>query len=468
MSMKVCKRGLNDIWINENNGQVRICGWSNFYIGSLLESTIEEIWHGEKAKAFRESMLDGSYRYCNHAKCPHCANEQLEDMLVEYKIPELPKYASLSYQLQCNYACKFCRTEHYIPCECERNNYIKIESEIKKMLPGLQTLSSNGAGEFFCSDSIMHFISENTINPKTNILIETNGSLFNEMNWKKIEKLGKHNLEVAVTVHSFNEDTYKYLSGTNLPVKNIMDNLKFISKLRDEGIINKFEIATVICERNFRDMPQFVEKCLNEYSMDKIRLRFFEPYGVMDTSTEWFYDVRNEFHPYYDEFVSVMSNKIFDNPKVWKWQGNTKSLQSENPFVLEKRRGIALAQLILSKDDNKVADFIQKHNINKVALYGASDIGKACAKLLNAYGIGIHTIFDTYSCNNDEIVQENDFKIHIVEPNESNINDFDLIIVTTDTYYVQIHENLMRLQYKGRILSLSEIMNWDGEICECC
>ena len=60
MSMKVCKRGLNDIWINENNGQVRICGWSNFYIGNLLESTIEEIWHGEKAKAFRESMLDGS------------------------------------------------------------------------------------------------------------------------------------------------------------------------------------------------------------------------------------------------------------------------------------------------------------------------------------------------------------------------------------------------------------------------
>ena len=72
---KVCRRGLNDIWINEADGRVRMCGWTNFFIGNLTENTIEEIWNGELANEFRKSMLDGSYMYCNHSKCPHCAND---------------------------------------------------------------------------------------------------------------------------------------------------------------------------------------------------------------------------------------------------------------------------------------------------------------------------------------------------------------------------------------------------------
>ena len=49
------------------------------------------------------------------------------------------------------------------------------------------------------------------------------------LNWEKIKNLGKHELTVAITVHSFEQDTYQYLSGTNLPVSQVIDNLKFIS-----------------------------------------------------------------------------------------------------------------------------------------------------------------------------------------------------------------------------------------------
>ena len=85
--------------------------------------------------------------------------------------------------------------------------------------------------------------------------IETNGSLFNEKNWKKVENLSRFNLHVAITVMSFEEEAYQYLSGTKLPVSNIIDNLHFVKELRERGIINYLELATVYQEGNFRTLP---------------------------------------------------------------------------------------------------------------------------------------------------------------------------------------------------------------------
>lgn len=454
MGKKVCKHGLNDIWINGADGSVRMCGWSNFFIGKLTENSIEDIWNGKLAEEFRKSMLDGSYRYCNPSKCPYCANNQLGDNLVDCEIPELPTMCSLSYQLECNYVCKFCRETRYIPCECEMEQYRMIENEVKKIVPHLKILSSNGAGEFFCSDSIINLLNTVQLPENIQINIETNGSLFNERNWNRIRKLENYDLNVSVTVHSFNENTYKYLSGTTLPVEQIRKNIEFISNLRKQGIIRRLEIATVVCERNFREMPEFVETCLSNYEMDTIRLRFFEPYGVMDLMTEWFYDVRNEYHPYYKEFIEVMKNPIFNHPKVWKWQGETKSLQLENPYVLEKRRGEALAKLLIDRNaEVKIANYIKYYQINNVALYGASIIGKAFCKELNNYGLNIEVIFDTYA-------QDNAYDDYaIMSPSKELVNKYDLIIITADTFERQIVETLQRMEYKGKVITMSCLLN---------
>ena len=454
MKEKVCRHGLNDIWVNENTGNVRMCGWSNYFIGSLVENSIEEIWNGELAEEFRNSMLDGSYRYCNSSKCPYCANEQLDELMVDYKVPEYPEFCSVSYQLQCNYKCKFCRSDYYKPCDCERDNYSKIEKEIIKLLPHLKTLSSNGAGEFFCSDSIIKVLTSEKLSEKLKISIESNGSLFNRENWNKIKFLGNHELAVAITVHSFEEKTYQYLSGTNLPILQILDNLKFISELRDKNIINRFEIATVVCERNFRQMPEFVEKCLNSFSMDTIRLRFFEPYGVMDVNTEWFYDIRNEYHPYHDEFVKVMSNPIFENSKVWRWQGETRSLQKESPYILEKKNAYALSNFIMLDDaENLMKCYMSNNDIKTIAIWGASYIGKALVKIFkDNYGVTITTLFDSY------IKEECEENYQVKGATVENIKGFDMIIISTETFSYQIRESIERLNYKGKILSLAELI----------
>ena len=454
MRKRVCKHGLNDIWINGAEGSIRMCGWSNFFIGKLTENTIEELWNGTLANQFRESLLDGSYRYCNSAKCPYCANEKLNENLVDYIVPKYPTMCNLSYQLQCNYSCKFCRETKYTSCECENENYVKIEKEVKKILPYLKVLATNGAGEFFCSSSIMKLMLSSELSSKTSIEIETNGSLFTPENWKKIKKLGDHRLTLYVTVHSFDEATYQYLSGTDLSVNQVINNLKFISELRKNEIVNEFQIATVICERNFRQMPEFVKKCLSEFAMDSIRLRFFEPYGVMDANTEWFYDVRNEYHPYHEEFERIMLNPIFDDAKVWKWQGDTKSLQAESPYVLEHRNYLDISSMILMDNlKNKLDKYFEEKNVHNTAFWCAGQGGRAYIKMMQYQGINIDTIFDMGEC------EKNENNYNIVYPTSTAVNQFDMIVITQNTYATIIKEQLIRLKFNGIVKRIHEIIN---------
>ena len=449
MNKRVCRHGLNDIWINPENGNVRICGWTNYFLGNLTENTFNELWNGEKAKIFRDSMLDGSYRFCNPAKCPYCANEKLDEHLTDYKVPEYPEYCSLSYQRECNYVCKFCRKEK-ITTKCD---YDSIEKEIAIIIPHLKRIGMNGAGEFFCSQSIMNLIKESKLDNISDVLIESNGSLFNELNWAKIEKLGEKNLSVDITVHSFNEKTYQYLSGTSLPINNIIQNLYFISSLRNRGIVNKFEIATVVCERNFREMPEYVKFCLDNFSVDTIRLRFFEPYGVMSKTTEWFYDVRNVYHPYHDEFVDVMRDPIFNNPKVWKWQGETDSLQKESYYELEHKNTVDFSKMYRCENLGKLVVLWKKHNnIEQWALYGASYLGRSYSKLFADNGHPISAIFDTYE------EEKEDNGVAIKRPRYEELEKYQCIIITNNTVSDRIKEELMRNQYKGKILLMSDFI----------
>lgn len=449
---KVCKMGLESIWINNADGAVRMCGWTNYFIGNLTQSSIEELWHGERAEEFRQSMLDGSYRYCSSGKCPYCANNTKDDLMVDYIVPEYPKFCSLSYEWACNYICKFCRSERYIPEANEKEKLRIIERELNKFINQLETLTANGAGELFCSPSIINILKNVECEKDTKIELESNGSLFNEKNWREISNLAKYDLKVYITVHSFNENTYQFLSGTKLPISNIIHNLHFIQKLRKKEAINYFEIAVVVCERNFREIPDFVRKCL-EFEPDSIRLRFFEPYGVKNRAIEWFYDIRNPYHPYYEEFVKMMEDPILSNPKVWKWQGTTLSELGEHPYFVEQKKVKILNTLMTSVNVEKnIKTFLQEQQINKLALYGYGYVGQAFAAFLDLNHIDISAILDSYVENSCHLGNR-----EVLKPCREDINRYDIIVITSAAC-IEIKDRLLDLEYKGYIISIEEFI----------
>ena len=393
--MKICKNGLNFIQVYDDYGNVRICGWTKDgdNIGNLISNSFEEVFNSEKALAVRQRLICGDYSKCKVDDCPWLARGEIGENLQEIEeIPQYPDWVYLAYENVCNYNCITCTMHERMKATDKKElekRYDKIDYELSKILPHVKRVSANGQGEIFVSKRIMKLLSEwKPLAPaeECSVVIETNGSLFDEEHWKIIENLGKYHLTVSVTVMSFNEHTYQRLSGTKLPITKIEENLRYIYGLREKGIINDLRIATVVSESNFRELPEFTRRCIEEFGADYVRLRNFVPWGKRPIETEWFMDVRNPYHPDHEEYLDVMKHPIFKHPAVHDWSGGRGTSLGPHPDMkrlsIEKKK--VKIQSLYINDESTFIDAIAKYipKGSKIAIYGIGDIGKTIHKAL--------------------------------------------------------------------------------------
>lgn len=417
--MQMCKRGAGYVQVADENGTVIGCSWAkNNIFGNLNEKSLYEIYHGEAANNFRKKRLNGDYSDCSVDCCPYIANGTLqEEMIEEEQIPEYPDHISLSFEGKCNYKCTCCTSHNHMDkvLDCDNEKRI-IEERIADVIPYAKTISAHGTGELFVSKRVMKVLGEwKPVCEKEDIevLLETNGSLFDEHNWKQIEKLGNYKMHIAVTVMSFYEPVYQYLSGCKYPMEKIISNLHFMKSLREKNIINTFEIATVLQEQNFREMPEFTKRCIEEFGADIVRIRGILPGGRLDESDQWFMDVRNPKHPYYAEYIKVMKHKIFKHPKVMLWQGGADSNTREHPWkgnssANEKKIIDILNKMIMLDDlSSKLNKYFNDNNCGRIGLYGMGNIGKALIKLLDEEVFAFDAIID----NNKVGAKNDDYEI---------------------------------------------------------
>ena len=386
--MKLCRRAVEFIQVVNEEGEVRICGWlkDGGVIGKLTENTMEEIYHSAEADLIREYHLNRDYSNCRPNACPYVANNNVEDNFIELEeIPKFPPALYLAYENVCNYRCVMCG----IPDCMKRVNAVerekkleKVDSELLKILPHVKKISANGLGELFVSKHILKLLAEwkpLAAPEECSVILETNGSLFNEKNWSQIANLGQYNLHVAITVLSFDEDIWQELSGTSLPISTLIDNLHFVKSLREKGIIDHLEIATVYQDKNFREMPQFAKRCIEEFSADIVRLRPFEPWGVVDMQG-WLRDVRNEYHPHHKEFLEVMKDPILKHPKVHDWGGGRQSGLGPAPYVVTRARYRLMENIFCNNRFEAVVKDAVK--TDQVAIYGMAVTGRALTSFL--------------------------------------------------------------------------------------
>lgn len=467
--MKICERGLNFIQVIDVHGKIRVCGWNRGgVIGSLLENDLSTIYHGKAADRVRQPMFDGTYADCQVDHCPFLANGTLDEHSIEIdEIPEYPSELYLAYEGICNYHCTCCTSYMNMIEAKERDwseNYDKIEDSLRDVLPHIKKISANGRGELFCSKRIMNILANwKPLAPdeEVSVLLETNGSLFNETNWAKISNLGQYHLSVDLTVMSFHEDAYQYLSGTKLPVQNIINNLHFVRKLREENVINYLEIATVMQERNFREMPEFVYRCIEEFGADNVRLRPIMPGGPLDPRVQWFMDVRNPYHPYYAEYKRVMQNEIFKHPKVLLWSGDLDSSRGAYPAERELTYAEQIRVITDTDDfDKKLELYLKNNNLKWVVPYGITPVTSALIRQIEINKtIDIPAVLDKYS------KVEKVRNISIYNPLDFLENDKEsLIVITVFGREEEIKKDLERMGKKGKMIKTQELLQELG----CC
>lgn len=465
MSRKICERALNWIQIIDYKGTIRLCSWMrDNIIGSLSCQNIKQIYHSERAYDLREKLMNGDYSLCNIDECPYLAMNDMNNHMIEIDdIPEYPTELYLGFEEICNYSCTCCNIQHTMRMNKEKNlqdGYDKIEEQLKELLPHLKKISANGLGELFCSKRTLKLLSEwKPLSPaeEISVVLETNGSLFDNTHWKQISNLGQYNLSVAITVMSFDEVTYQYLSGTTLPICQIEENLRFVKNLREKEIINYLELATVVQERNFRTLPEFVKRCIEEFGADAVRLRPYAPSGSQKPEIEWFMDVRNPNHPYYTEYRSVMENVIFKHPKVKDWSGGRDTFNlKEFPYSTLKWSNLVekcLTNIILNID--AVLEQVRNHikESGPVVIYGFGNMGKSLAKLLMDKGIVPEYILDKNKSH------DTFWGIEIYNMIEVGKLDKKVTVIITPLRQIEeIRGDLLKREYQGNFLCIKDIV----------
>jgi radical SAM protein with 4Fe4S-binding SPASM domain len=324
--MKFCKRPFELFNLFNEDGDVSVCSWllPEFKIGNILEQDVDEIWHSEAAKQCRESVLDGSFRYCRREICTYLFRDELPEIKNESDTvtADMPVDIRVAFDRTCNLTCPACRDRVYVPTERQKANMDIIYEKIFPYLQHASRFNFGGRGEPFVSPFYMRVLENfKPENPKTLIRFETNGVLFNEENWNKIAHLAKCNLHVYVSVDSLYAPTYNYLRrGGNL--EKVKNNLKFISKLRKKEDIKMLTIVMVVQESNFREMPDFVRYGLDVLGVDQVSFMPIYNKGNMSEAEMLVKDVLNPAHPYHQEFMKIMEHPLVKQPRVRIWTGD--------------------------------------------------------------------------------------------------------------------------------------------------
>ena len=222
----VCNLPFGDVEI-QSNGNVYLCcpGWNPASIGNLLEEDMYSIWNGEKAKVVRDSMTDGSYRYCNSKTCPAMiagGGDRIvpKDTFVDPKL-EFPKNMAFSVDNTCNLVCPSCRTYKIITLENDAHQRaLKIlrtafSSVFNEPHDQPITLTFDGVGEIFFSPVYREiFETEEVFQhpekwPGFRTVLCTNGTMMTEKIQQKYKILFERSIGVRLSIDAGNKESYE-------------------------------------------------------------------------------------------------------------------------------------------------------------------------------------------------------------------------------------------------------------------
>lgn len=457
--MKVCERAFKQVYIYPN-GDVKVCGWTYQCVGNLLESSLEEIWNGEMANKVRQTILDGSYSCCNKVACPHCANDSLPDLTEEEMdkitvLGNVPTEFNIAFDYTCNHACPSCRHGVFKPDPGYKTRMNNIYEKCFNAFQNAKLISMCGNGDCFSSPYMMRILAElNPTHQDTQICLETNGVLCDERHWEKLKHLEAYNINVTVTPNSFERQTFKYLSGGFDNVDKVIQNLYFLKELRKENRIKKFDISIVVQDTNYKELPAFVHRCIEDFECDCVVIKPVYYWFALTPEEYWFKDILNPKHPYFNDYMEVLKDPILQHEKVFFW-GGAKNIHKakEHPAYNFKMYFDVFANIMKNDEPEKALEkALLKKGCDRVALYGVNDMSQMMYRLLKKTRIQVVGFIDR-DAKVDEFCGMKVTKFDTYDPKM-----VDTILVSNFAFLSNITKDLRFREFKGQIIPFDEII----------
>lgn len=316
-------------------GNARVCcaSWNPAIIGNVLKEDIVDIWHGEKINIIRNSIIDGSYKYCNHAVCPRLRqNKELiekKDFLNPLRL--IPLRISFLVDFSCNLVCPSCRNSKIN--NIDNDDFNKTFSILNTVTSSLFkephndpiSIGFDGAGEVFQSYAYRKFFETNRIFlepecwPNLDFNIQTNGTMLTEKIQKKYSKWLKKVSLFSISVDAGDKESYeKVRVGGDWDL--FWENIDCLYNNTIKNTDMYWNLNVIVQDQNFRSIPKLIDIVSNRYKENLPRIKLSRILNWGSFTTEQFLKkaVWMPEHPDYQELQEIFNLQEFKRYKRMK------------------------------------------------------------------------------------------------------------------------------------------------------
>ena len=296
----------------------------------LNEIPLKDVYNSEPVIDVRNSILDGSFKYCSKELCPHLSklvNQGIATGPIQLKSnsyhtspiikSNTPDYLVMNFDRTCNYKCPSCRVDLIVESSEGIQRIEKTISEIDEYYSKhVKTLYITGTGDPFVSVSFRNYL--RNFNPKkypqlTNIHLHTNASMWTEEMWNSMPNASKlvHTCEISIDAGT--KDTYENKTRLGGNWDKLINNLKFISTIPKLSVKASF----VVQDSNYMEMETFYN-VMDSIFGKKVNVFFgkITNWGTFSEGEFKLKQVWDENHPEHELFKKEL-NKVWKNPNVF-------------------------------------------------------------------------------------------------------------------------------------------------------
>jgi len=328
----ICGVPFTAIEVHEKNSFLCCPSWLTKFLPKGLD--VKQSWNSDEAKDIRNSILDGSYRYCDSMQCPFLQKvDSNKDLQLENPLysrdslpPDLdsainshlnneewsPNVIQFSFDRTCNLKCPSCRIDLIVgdkkKIESVKATIQEIEDEYAT---NVKVLYITGSGDPFISVGFRDFL--RNFNPKKypkleKIHLHTNATKWNKEMWESMPNIHPYVTSCEISIDAATKDTYENKTRLGGNWDELIDNLKFISTLPN---IKRIKPSFVVQNANYKEMKLFYDLMISIFK--KRSSVFFGKITNWGTFTDDEFlsnQVWNTHHPNHLDFLEEVNRTL--------------------------------------------------------------------------------------------------------------------------------------------------------------
>lgn len=331
-SKYICAVPFISLEVHDHRRFLCCASWLKKYLPE--DTRPHDAWNSEEAIDIRDSILDGSYKYCDSNQCPFLheletlsdtrnthplylkdkLDSRLKENVEKHKkgISFSPSVVQFSMDRSCNLECPSCRLT------VEIANSIKIK-KVKEDIEEIQedyghevtSLYITGSGDPFVSVAFRDFLRnfDKQKWPKLkSIHLHTNATRWDKKMWDSMKSVHPYVKSCEISIDAGTKETYENKTRIGGDWNELMDNLKFISTIKT---LQNVKTSFVVQQQNYKEMKIFYDLMIKIFGK-KANVFFgkITNWGTFSDEEFKLHQIWNPSHPEHNEFLKEVNKTL--------------------------------------------------------------------------------------------------------------------------------------------------------------